>query len=70
MKKSKKYVKPYTTAYLADDRGNRVVVKIPVSLRGVIPEEPKIILFERRAYIQTSTQPLTYTNVLAGRAKI
>jgi hypothetical protein len=69
MRKPKKPVKPYTTAYLQDDMGNRIVVKIPISLKDVVPEEPKIVLFERRAYIQTSTRPLTYVNVLAGRAK-
>ena len=69
MKKPRKPVKPYTTAYLEDGRGNRVVVKIPISLKGVIPEEPKVVLFERRAYVQTLTSPLTYVNVLGGRAK-
>ncbi len=67
--KTKKKIKPYTTAYLEDGTGNRVVVKVPVSLVGVIPEEPKVILFERRMYVQTSTSPLTYVNVLGGRAK-
>ena len=66
--KSRTY-KPYTSAYLEDGKGERIVVRIPVSLKGVVPEEPKIILFDRRAYVQTSQNPLTYVNVLAGRAK-
>jgi hypothetical protein len=64
-----KKVKPFTSAYLEDDKGNRIVVRVPVDLSGVIPEEPKVILFERRVYIQTLTSPLTYVNVLGGRAK-
>ena len=67
--KSKKTIKPYTTAYLEDGKGGRIVVKIPVNLKGVVPEEPKIVLFEKRAYVQTSLNPLTYVNVLGGRAK-
>jgi hypothetical protein len=64
-----KKVKPFTSAYLEDGKGNRIVVRVPVDLSGVIPEEPKVILFERRVYIQTLTSPLTYVNVLGGRAK-
>jgi hypothetical protein len=64
-----KRIKPYTTAYLEDGTGGRIVVKIPVNLRGIVPEEPKVVLFERRAYLQTSTSPLTYVNVLGGRAR-
>lgn len=64
-----KKVKPFTSAYLEDGKGNRIVVRVPVDLTGVIPEEPKVILFEGRAYIQTLTSPLTYVNVLGGRAK-
>jgi hypothetical protein len=63
-----KKVKPYTFAYLEDGKGGRIVVKVPVNLKGVIPEEPKVVLFEKRAYVQTSTNPLTYVNVLGGRA--
>jgi len=63
-----KTVKLYTTAFLEDGRGGRVVVKIQVSIKGVVPEEPKVVLFERRAYVQTSQNPLTYVNVLVGRA--
>ena len=65
----RKPVKPYTTAYLNDGKGNRIVVRIPINMRGPVPEEPKVVIFERNAYIQTSTRPLTYVNVLGGKAK-
>lgn len=65
----RKPVKPYTTAYLNDGKGNRIVVRIPINMRGPVPEEPKVVIFERKAYIQTSTRPLTYVNVLGGKAK-
>lgn len=72
MKKPKRIFKStafYTTAYLKNGKGLGEIVYIPVSLKGVVPEEPKIVLFERHAYIQTCQNPLTYVNVLAGRAK-
>jgi len=67
--KRRKPIKPYMTAYLDDGRGERIVVRIPVDMRGSVPEEPKVVIFERKAYIQTSTRPLTYVNVLGGKAK-
>lgn len=71
-KKSKRIFKStafHTSAYLEDGNGGRIVVHIPVSFKGIVPEEPKIVLFERHAYIQTSQSPLTYISVPAGRAK-
>jgi hypothetical protein len=60
--------KLYMTAYLEDTTGGRIVVKVPVDVSGVVPEEPEVVLFEKRAYTKTSQAPLTYVNVLAGRA--
>jgi hypothetical protein len=73
MRKPKRIFKStavHTSAYLEDGKGGRIVVHIPVSLKGVVPEEPKIVLFEQHAYLQTCQNPLTYVNVLTGRAKL
>jgi hypothetical protein len=61
-------IKPWISAYLEDGKGGRIVVSVPLLIEAV-PEVPVVVIFEKKAYVKTNSSPLTYVNVLGGRAK-
>ena len=61
-------IKPWISAYLEDGKGGRIVVSVPLLIETV-PEVPVVVIFEKKAYVKINSSPLTYVNVLGGRAK-